>query len=332
MLTGLPAVEGLIPQPKRIRLHADFAVDKGQVRPWLGAGEHTVTRWPGDCNPTVLGESWGVTSFNNLAAQAADDNVSIWFRGRPHSKAAKKEGATGSKYWLFWLNGPEGSVLPWYPRVRKIMGLKRGSFQGLPHARKLDLFELTNLGLNIIQNPLAAERGQDVDASASADADLSDDDEVPGELETFLDARRHLLDPGQQVAPDEALGNPARQALVDASEYPHEAELQERFAEMCKYAKQLLQVHGAILVCDGVSDRVPQTMRNARAHHRIVIMFLCCLVLMNSRSLRRRPASKVMSAIMQACRVLGCNYVKVCGISYGSCNRLCRCLKMELQD
>lgn len=243
MQAGWQTMESSASLPKRKRGHHELAVEKVHVRPRLGAGEQTVARWPSDCNPARLGEAWELTSFNNLEILAADDHVRIWFRGRSHTKTARKEGTTGSKYWLFWLNGPKGSVLPWYTRVRAIMGAKRGSFQDLPHARDLKVFELTNFGLNNIENPLQAN-GAGVTVKDPTDGgELIDDDEDLVDLEGFVETRRHFLEAGEEVAQDIDLGHPAQNAWVHGLGYSNEAQMQKRFADLCTYARHVLEVH-----------------------------------------------------------------------------------------
>ena len=130
-----------------------------------------------------------------------------------------------------------------YTRVRAIMGMKRGSFQDLPHARDLKVFELTNLGLNNIENPLQAT-GAGVTAKDPADGgELIDDDEDLVDVEGFVETRRHFLEAGQAVAQDRALGHPEKNAWVDGLGFSNEAELQKRFADLCTYARQVLEVH-----------------------------------------------------------------------------------------
>lgn len=230
------------PTPGRGTATAEAKHDSGFVRPWLGDGEATCVQWPSTCKPELLGTDWEWCSLRNLQDDAAGEGVSFYFRGRQLGKRAKKEGGTGVKYYQLRITGPENHILKWYARLRNIMASKVGTFLGMPHPRKIRIFQLTNLGLHLVDNPLQQKRRPDEEAPEEEQP--SDDEEIPS-MEggvRFLEASQHMLAPGERAPPEEAMVGAADDAMLDAAEHPHDARLQQRFRQLWNTAKRLLSV------------------------------------------------------------------------------------------
>lgn len=104
----------------------------------LGPGELLIVRWPADCNMAMWGPSqldcYG-NYWEQLAAFAAEELVTLKFRGREEKKKRQKTSQSDHTTYIF--KGPHGSVLRWYEVIRNEAKRLRGTRKGLPQMHQV---------------------------------------------------------------------------------------------------------------------------------------------------------------------------------------------------
>ena len=144
-----------------------------------------------------------------LVHEAAVFGVQTWMRGRSAKRTRKQSAKSGVLYYHLNMNGPEGSVLAWYTKLRNLAAIRRGSYTGVPHPREHQ--------------------------------ELSDDEELYPASETFEVAKLQLQ-PGSIAAPEVIAVSAADDCRLDAAQHPVEADLEKRYHEMWQNAMGQLEV------------------------------------------------------------------------------------------